>query len=77
MEKVLTPIAFHGILSVCEGQFGAPEERRNERERDLRRTPLLTGVAKANARCQIGDDFLLRHNILVSRQQSFADVLRD
>jgi len=77
MEEVLTPIAFHGILSVRESQFEVPKNEQNARERDLRCTPLLACIAKADIRCQVGDNFLLRHNILVSRHQSFAYVFRD
>ena len=38
MEKVLAPIAFHGILSVREGSVWGPEESENGKERLTART---------------------------------------
>lgn len=49
MEEVLAPVAFHGVLSVREGEF---ENLRDEKSaRDLRCAPLLACFAQANVRC--------------------------
>ena len=77
MEEVLAPIAFHGVLSVRGDKFENRGDEGNARGRDLRRAPLLARFAQTDVGRQIRDNFLLGHNILVSRHQSVANVIRD